>query len=104
MVDADIQRLRNTNATAIVSNAVSLNSSTSTKVADANSERIYFCFTNSSNKDVWLKLQPAATDDDKKGIFVPAEEKWLMPEDNDYTGEISAIAESGTPDVYYTEY
>lgn len=101
------QRNTNTNTLATLSDAISLNSSTSTKIVDScdgNGCRIFFGLTNNSNSDIWLKLQAATTDNDKKGIFVPKKSYWEMPPDNIYSGEISAIADFGTPDVYYTQY
>jgi len=97
---------RNTNTTdvATLSSAIALNSTTSVKVADALPDRINFTISNPENKDVWLKFQAASVDNDKKGIFVPKNAFYEMPTDNIYTGEISAIAVSGTPSVYVTEY
>jgi len=99
-----IGRNTNQNDTAVLSNAIVLNNTTSIKVADALNTRINFSFSNNSNKDVWLKLQAASIDNDKKGIFVPRNGYWEMTPDNIYTGEISAIANSGNPSVYITEY
>jgi len=99
-----VRRMRNENDTADISSAITLNASTSTIIISANTARTFFRFDNPSNKGVWLKLQAASVDDDKKGIFVPKGEHWPMPVDTIYPGEISAIAEKGTPDVYYTEY
>jgi len=99
-----IGRNTNTNDTATLSSAVALNATTSTTVAVSLSERIVFTFSNPGNKDVWLKLQAASVDNDMKGIFIPRNGYWEMPTDNIYTGEISAIAVSGTPSVHITEY
>ena len=104
MADARIGRNINTHDTAVLSAAIALNSSTSTTVQASNDDRLFFSFSNADNRDVWLKLQAATTDNDMKGIFVPRNGYWEMPTDNTYTGEISAIAVSGTPDVYTTEY
>ena len=95
----------NTNDAAVLS-SIALNDTTSTKIADAkiSPPRLVFTVTNNSVKDIWLKLQAAATDNDKKGIFMPKGSYWEMPTDNIYSGEISAIADSGTPTVHVTEY
>ncbi len=53
---------------------------------------------------IWLKLQSASTDNDKKGIILLSGDYFEMSADNVYPGEISAIVESGTEDVYITEY
>lgn len=104
-------RARNHNSVASISSAIILNGTTSTKIANANSERMYFYVTNNSSVNgVWIKLQAASGDNDKKGIYLapaPAVGQcsfWEMPVDNIYTGEISAIAVADSPDVYVTEY
>ena len=104
-----IGRNRNRNDEASVNDGITLNSTTSTVIAAANPDRIAFHVNNNfSDKACWVKLQPAATDNDKKGIFLNEKEKgrtdWSMTPDNVYTGEISAIADSGSPVVYITEY
>lgn len=99
-----IRRNRNENDTADVSSTIALNPTTSTTIISTNTARIYFIFNNPSNKDVWLKLQAASVDNDKKGIPVAKGDFWEMPPDNIYDGEISAIADVDAPDVYYTEY
>lgn len=110
ILNSDIQRQINSNLISEISDAITLNDSTSTKIADVRikstgrPDRIFFAVSNPSNKEVWLKLQPTATDDDKKGIHMPPQSYWEMPTDNIYKGEISAIAKSGSPDVYVTEY
>ena len=88
---------------------VELNNTTSVKIADANKGRTFFHInSNGSPFEVWIKLQPAHIDNDKKGIFlhksIEGGNFWEMPEDNIYTGEISAIAVNGSPTIYVTEY
>jgi len=97
-------RNRNTNNEASLSSAIALNSTTTTTVQVANERRIFFAYSNPDNKDVWLKFQEASLDDDKKGLFIPKNGYWEMPMDSIYIGEISAIAVSGTPNAYPTEY
>lgn len=99
-----IGRNINTNDTATLSSAISLNATTSTIVISANARRIGLTISNESSKQIWLKFQTAATDDDKKGIVLFARSIYEMIPDNIYTGEISAIAESGTPEIFITEY
>jgi len=99
-----IRRTRNENDTVDISSTIALNASTSTTITSSNTARIYFIFHNPSNKNVWLKLQAASVDNDKKGIFVEKGGFWEMPPDNIYNGEISAIADVDAPGVYYTEY
>lgn len=98
------ERTRNTNDTATLSGAIALNNTTSATIAPANTNRMFFHFSNPGNKDVWLKLQAASVDNDKKGIWVPKGKSWEMSPDEKYPGEISAITNVGTTSVYYTEY
>ncbi len=93
-----------TSVTAILPAEIELNSSTSTSIVAANEERVYFSFSNPSNQDVWLKLQAASVDDEKKGIWVPNGETWRMPTFAVYVGDISAIANVNSPDVTFTEF
>jgi len=99
----------NTNDIATMSGAITLNTSTSVKVADANPNRLYIMIhNNDSSQGVWIKLQAASVDNDVKGIFIDKKGAppvmWESPTDNIYTGEISAIADNGSPVVYVTEY
>jgi len=104
MAKKTIGRNINTSDTAKLSAAVALNASTSTKIADAYATRIFFAITNNSNKDIFLKLQVATLDNVSNGIVVYRKSYWEMPVDNIYTGEVSAISDTGTPDVFVTEY
>jgi len=103
-------RNQNLNDQAEVGGGIELNSTTSIVIAAANPERTVFHVNNNDSlRSCWIKLQPAAADDDKKGIYLSGSTRdgaksWDMPSDNIYTGEISAIAEQGTPTVYVTEY
>ena len=90
-----IGKNRNTNDESNTSN-FSLNVSTATKIKDAGGDFIFFSVTNFSNREIWIKLQPAATDNLPNGIEVPRNGGyWEMPADNVYIGEISAISDSG---------
>lgn len=105
----DTGRNRNTNDGAAVSEPISVGSVASTVLAGANPERMYFhAGVIGQIAPVFIKLQEAGTDNDKKGIFLGginrSESSWEMPPDNIYTGEISAIADSGDVDVCVTEY
>lgn len=97
-------RTRNINDETSDSGAITLNATTAIKVADANADRLTFTFSNPSSKQVWLKFQAASIDNNKTGIVVFARTVYEMPVDNTYIGEISAISESGSPDVYVIEY
>ena len=90
---------------ATLSDEIELNSSTSITVQAANEDRNFFGFSNCSiQSDVWLKLQAASVDDDKKGIFVAKKSYWEMPSKDKYYGEISAIAVVDAPCVNTTEF
>jgi len=104
-----IERRANTTDEAIIGSGITLNTSTSVKIADANADRLFFDVNNDdASQGFWVKLQAASVDDDKKGIFITsktgARPFWCMPVDNIYTGEISAIAVAATPTAYITEY
>lgn len=57
---------------------------------------------NVQSKDTWIKFQPAAMDNDKKGILLQKGETLILEVENMYFGEISAIADLATSDVYVT--
>ena len=99
-----IGRNANTTGTATIDTGITLNTSTSVKVGDSNDDRIHFEISNDGPGKVFLKLQAASVDDIKKGIIIQSGQTWWMPTDNIYTGEISAIANTGSPVVYPTEY
>jgi len=95
-------------ATATIPTAFTLNDSTSVKIADVDSGRkyIHIC-NNDTQKDVWIKLQAASIDSLKKGILLEAKGNTgshFTLDASIYRGEISAIAESGTPVVNVTEF
>ena len=99
-----IGRNINTTDEATLPADIALNSSTSTKIADAVDDRIVFEVYNLGEEEIRIKLQAASVDDDFKGIPVACGHSWSMSTDNIYTGEISAQSESGTPSVAVTEY
>jgi hypothetical protein len=78
---------------------VALNASTSTILKTASTDFVGFFVSNSTTENIWLKFQAAATDNDKKGIYLKSKAFYEMPTGQRYTGEISAIADSGTPTV-----
>ena len=92
----------NTNDTAVMSSAISLNNSTDTKILDANIAFIELIISNNSNRRVWVKPQVQGTDTDKKGILIAPNSSHRLNTDNVYTGEWCAIAETGSADVYIT--
>ena len=105
----------NTNDEATVK-SVSVGSSTAVTLVDANPDRISFRATidgQTNDRTLFIRYYPAATDNtkhgnvltkklDEDGSFFRIED--TMTPGNIYTGEISAIALSGTVTVYVTEY
>lgn len=85
---------------------IALNATTSTVILEENTSRESVWVSNNSTNAaefVWVKLQSAETDNDKKGILIPALGTVLISALAKYTDEISAIAASGTPTVSVTE-
>lgn len=112
---ASIGRNVNTNDE-VITTQFTINDSNAVVIAPANETRIFFevwLVPGSSNIIGFIRLFPAGTNDDKKGVvlirntmgninqFTPS---WRMAEDNIYTGEISAISESGDIDIIVIEY
>jgi len=92
-----------------------INSVTATAIAVSNLRRIVFsaCLdSDTTSVDVFIRLYPAAADNLKRGevltrdtfgnssLFRPS---WTMPL-NFYSGEISAISQSGLVTIHVTEY
>ena len=97
----------NTADEASVLDGVTLNTSTSTTIlaaqAAGDQPRIKVIVQNGGATAVWIKLQPAADDDDVKGFLLGMSERQVILEGSDiYTGEISAIAAAGAPEVFVT--
>lgn len=98
---ATIGTSTNLNNVGAVLSAISVDSTTSTTLLTAQTipgeaPRIKVFITNNGNHALWVKLQPAATDNDKKGIRIAAGETMVLLEGSDiYFGEISAIMNSG---------
>ena len=100
-----IGRNTNVNDAATLPVAFSVTTTLSLKISESNASRIFFCVNNNGSSDaIWIKLQAASVDNDKKGIYVEAGKSWIMTPDNIYTGEISSISDNTTTDVYITEY
>lgn len=102
-------RARNFNDTATVAAGIAVNAVTSTLIAAANPDRLFLHVSgNSNNRNMFIKLQAAAIDDIQKGIYLSmtkdGSNRWEMPGDNIYTGEVSAITDGGLANVYVTEY
>ena len=91
---------------ALLPDAITLNETTSTILSLADSDRIYVhVCNNDSQKEVWIKLQAASVDNDKKGFFLATKgnaDGHFVLDSAIYRGEISAIADSGTPNVNVT--
>ena len=93
----------NKNKTA-TNSSVALNATTFTQLAAGNPNRLFFSVANDTSVNVWVNLCTAADGVDNTGIWLPAGSIWQMSPDGVYTGEISAIAASGTPSVKVCYY
>lgn len=83
---------------------ISLNTTTSTKILDANPNRNNVWVSNVGlTSEIWVKLQTALTDNDKKGILLPKNTSFRLFGDAVYTGEISAIASVNNPNIAVVE-
>jgi len=96
-------RSNSTSATATLSSAITVNDATSTTLLSVNEDRIYIAITATDN-NMWLKLQAASVDDDKKGIFIPKNFTYELFPRAIYTGEISGIGDTATAMAYTTEF
>jgi len=90
----------NTSPTAVLSAQILVGSSTSVALSAAlvvsDLDRISLKVTNMGNKDLWVKLQAAAVDNDKKGQLVPAgASQVIFQTPIAYAGEVSGIMNSG---------
>ena len=96
---------RNTTDVIAMSDTVALNATTATALAVASRSRIHFeVQNNDASIAIWLKFQAAAVDNDKKGFLLAPGGFWRMPSNNVYSGALSAVSASGTPDVFVLEY
>lgn len=95
-------------STAILSDTIVLNDAASSVISVSNSSRKYFhVCNNDSQKGAWVKLQAASVDNDMKGIFLEAKgnkNSHFFLDASIYTGEISAIADTGTPQLTVTTF
>lgn len=108
-------RNRNANDEATVT-TVEVNDTTASKLVDANPDRIHLTINldgGSAEEEVFVRFYPAADDDLKRGMVIKRkilgatsinDPRIVMEGDNVYTGEISAISESGTFDLHITEF
>lgn len=90
-------------ATADVPAGVAINAAASTTVLSARGDRRYVALSVTGDT-VWVKLQAASTDNDKKGIRIPAGTTYEFFPELVYTGEISAISDSTSATIYATEF
>ena len=96
----------NTNDTAVMQAGITVGASTSvTLVTTVINETVRVVFSNDGNQDVFIKLQAASVDNDKKGFILhkgTASDIMTLP--NMYIGEVSAIARNGTTTIFTTVY
>jgi len=100
--DSDASSVVSSVDTATLFDPVAVGSATSVKILDENQDRLYITVAPKT-RDIWLKFQAASVDNDKKGIPILRDEIYEFPADFKYTGEISAITDTDTANVYVTE-
>lgn len=105
----------NTDSVADVT-TVEVNDATATVLVAARPTRTYLLISldgGTSDEELFIRFYEAATDDTKKGIILKRkiigatsinDSVFVMENNAMYTGEISAISESGTFDVHITEF
>lgn len=106
---ATIGTSTNLNTEAVVLDAISVDSTTAVTLLTAlgipfEPPRIKVVVYNSGNRDLWVRFYPASDDNLKRGVVVRSGETQTVLEGSDiYTGEISAIMDSGgARDVFVT--
>jgi len=87
-----------------VNTGVALNATTFTTLLAANVNRIFLSVTNPNSEDVIINLRAAASGVDDTGIWIPAGSGLMLDANAMYTGEVSAIAVSGTPTVLVSSF
>ena len=65
---------------------------TSTTALAANPARMYACFINESDKEMWLQLGTTAVK--HQGIYLDAGDRFEITQNNLYTGIVTALADS----------
>ena len=106
---ATIGTSTNTNNTADVLAAIGVDSTTAVTLLSAldtprDPPRIKVIIHNFGNRDLWVRFYPSSDDNIKRGVVVAGGETRTVLEGSDiYTGEISAIMDSGgARDVFVT--
>ena len=95
----------NTSDVATISDSITVGSSVSTPIYTTTKRTLRVVVTNAGNKDVFIKLQSASVDNDKKGMkLYKRSTADVMIAPNVYIGEISAIATSESSELYVTGY
>ena len=96
----------NTSSTTSAKTTISGNNASTASASNANRSSLSIAIQTA---DVWIRLQPAATDPGvRKGFPVCAGELWILPTSwwrRLYTGEVSIInaVDEETPTYYVTE-
>ena len=89
------------NTTSLTS--VTLNDTTSTIILVANTDRLSYSISNPGGSQIYIKEQPASTDNDKKGEIIWVRSSGSSEPDQMYHGEVSAITESGNITILIKE-
>lgn len=111
---AQVGRNRNTNDTTTVT-TYTINSATATTISAANEKRTHFrvdLSPGTNDRNVAVREYPASTDNVFHGNVLTRRTGsndalfnsfFEMPEASIYTGEVSAITDGGTTDIYVSE-
>jgi len=97
-MSARLERTRNHDDISTVV-SIAINAITATTIFPAREDRIKVTIMNATDHGVWIREKAASVDNNKDGYFLPRYSAINDIPDNTYTGEISAIAETGTPTI-----
>lgn len=88
---------------------INVNASEAVVLSPANPKRKFLFIDNGNgNRDIWIRLQPADISNDKIGMLLKKGTRrpntFRLEGINIYTGEVSAISQSGSGSLMVTEY
>ena len=94
----------NTNDSPVLGAGISAGTGTSVALVTLTKEDSLLILTNDSNQDAWIKLQPAATDNDQKGfiLYKGTTTELNLDSSTRLVTEISIIAANGNTKVHTT--
>ena len=96
---------RNSNDTAVLGAGIPMNAATSTTIVTLVRTDSMMIMTNDGNQDLFVKLQAASVDNDKKGfILFKGTTSTLDLEAVTFVGEVSGITKNGLTTIYTTVF